>query len=209
MKSNSEIRQEAKQRMSGNWGIGIVFILVSGLILSAVSSVNIVSDIYLTGISSLLSIFVAIPLGVGICSAFLTFVRGSELKLEGMFSAFNAQLYLRSVTLGILTYIYTFLWSLLLIVPGIIKSLSYSQAPYILVDNPTMSGEEAICESMKMMHGHKMDLFLIYLGFIGLSILSALLLCIPMLWLYPYYMTVFAKFYDELKAEQQPAVEVQ
>ena len=212
MKSNSIIRQETRARLSGNWGKAVIFALVSSILLGAVSSSDAFNDARYDVWDvafTLLNIFVGLPLGLGINAAFLNFMRGSELKLENMFCAFNSTLYFRSVVLGVLTSIYTFLWALLLIVPGIIKSLSYSMAPYILLDNPNMSGEEAICESMRMMDGHKMDLFLIWLGYIGLSLLSIFLLCIPMLWIYPYYMSVFAKFYEELKAEQQSAVVVE
>lgn len=87
----------------------------------------------------------------------------------------------------LLIMIFTFLWTLLLIVPGIIKSLSYSLAPYILADNPELTANEAINRSMQMMQGHKMDLFLIVLGYAGFALLSILALGIPLLWLYPYY----------------------
>ena len=80
-------------------------------------------------------------------------------------------------------------------------------APYILIENPDISAEMAIRRSMAMMNGHKMDLFLIYLGMIGLGILSALLLFIPLLWIVPYYQVVLAKFYFSLKEEQAPVVE--
>ena len=96
--------------------------------------------------------------------------------------------------------IYTFLWALLLVVPGIIKSLSYALAPYILADNPELKADEAINRSMEMMKGHKMDLFLIILGYVGLALLSLIALGIPLLWLYPYYQVVLAKFYEEVKA---------
>ena len=61
--------------------------------------------------------------------------------------------------------IYTFLWSLLLIIPGVIKGLSYSMTPFILTDKPELSANEAIELSMKMMDGHKMDLFVLLLIF--------------------------------------------
>ena len=210
MKSNSMIRQETRARLSGNWGKAVIFAIVSGFLGGAVSSSGAMDPAYDAWdvAFSALSIFVGLPLSLGISAAYLNFIRGSELKLENMFCAFSSPLYFRSVVLGLLTAVYTFLWALLLIVPGIIKALSYSMAPYILIDNPDMTGEEAICESLRMMDGHKMDLFLIWLGYLGIVILSALLLFIPMLWIYPYYMSVFAKFYDELKAEQ-PAIVVE
>ena len=97
--------------------------------------------------------------------------------------------------------LFTALWTMLFIIPGIIKSLSYALAPYILADNPELSANEAIDESIAMMKGHKADLFLIQLGYAALAILSLLALGIPLLWLDPYYKVVYAKFYEEVKAE--------
>ena len=89
-----------------------------------------------------------------------------------------------------------------MIVPGIIKGLAYGLAPYIMLDDPELTAEQAICKSMKMMDGHKMQLFVMILGMIVLSMLSGILLFIPLLWLVPYYQTILAKFYEEVKAEQ-------
>ena len=207
MKTNSELRQEAKAAMKGNWGMGVVLSIVGGLLMSLVSIPQVVA-----GEESILGnllyvaamIFFGYPLLYGInYFAFLRLSRIGELKVESIFGPFNSTYYLKTVCVALLTAIYTFLWTLLLIVPGVIKGLSYFLAPYILVDNPELNAEQAICRSMEMMKGHKMDLFLITLGYVGLGILSMFLLFIPMLWLVPYYLTVYAKFYEEVKATYQ------
>jgi uncharacterized membrane protein len=152
--------------------------------------------------SSLVSIFFIGPVAIGMMTMFSPFVRGEEpLQAGGLFYTLKAPYYKKSVGVYLLMYIFTFLWTLLLIVPGIIKSLSYMLAPYILAENPEMTANQAIEKSMKMMKGHKMDLFLIYLGYLGFSLLSIVGLCIPLLWIMPYYFTVFAKFYEEVKSE--------
>lgn len=212
MKTNSEIRRDARARMSGNWGSGVLFAFVSVLMYCIVASPQVIfGEQSVAGnlIYIVAYIMVGLPLSVGIWSAFLCFVRGERLKVEGMFRVFSSRYYGSSIVLGLLVGIYTFLWSLLLVIPGIIKSLSYALAPYILVDNPEYSGEKAICKSMEMMRGHKMDLFLILLGFVGLEILSAFLLFIPMLWLSPYYNTVLARFYEEVKVEHTPIATIE
>lgn len=207
MKTNSELRQVAKAAMKGNWGMGIVVCLVGGLLMSLVTIPQAVA-----GEESILGnllyvaamIFFGYPLIYGVYYfAFLRFSRIGELKVANIFGLFNSTYYLKTVCVALLTAIYTFLWTLLLIVPGVIKGLSYFLAPYILIDNPELNAEQAICRSMEMMKGHKMDLFLITLGYVGLSILSMFLLFIPMLWLVPYYLTVYAKFYEEIKATYQ------
>ena len=204
MKTNAEIRNEAKGVLANRWGSAIVVIFVAGLLQGLVASPQ-VAFVQPSESSSLLYllalIFVGMPVSLGITMTFLRASRGSELAVEGLFGAFNSTYYAKSILLNLLTSIYTFLWTMLFIVPGVIKALSYFLAPYILVDNPQLSSEEAICRSMKMMQGHKMDLFLMMLGFWGLAILSTFLLCIPLLWLVPYYMTVFARFYESVRAE--------
>ena len=72
----------------------------------------------------------------------------------------------------VLLVICTFLWSLLLFIPGIIKGISYSMTYYMMRENPGMSGEQAIQRSMAMMRGHKMQYFLLFLSFIGWAIRS-------------------------------------
>ena len=204
MKTNSELRQVAKAAMKGNWGMGVVVCLVGGLLMSLVTIPQAVAGeesvlgnlLYIAAM-----IFFGYPLIYGVYYfAFLRFSRIGELKVANIFGLFNSTYYLKTVCVALLTAIYTFLWTLLLIVPGVIKGLSYFLAPYILIDNPELTADQAICRSMEMMKGHKMDLFLITLGYVGLSLLSMFLLFIPMLWLVPYYLTVYAKFYEEVKA---------
>lgn len=194
MKTNSEIRQDAKVAMSGNWGDGIVFTIVYGVISGCAGALQAI-------VPAASLIFVVLPLGFGVILAYLRFTREGALNIKNMFDVFSSTYYWKSIAVGLLTGIYTLLWSLLLIVPGIIKAMSYALAQYVMADNPSLSAEQAICQSMKMMEGHKMDLFLMVLGYVALAFLSAFLLCIPMLWLTPYYSTVFAKFYEEVKAE--------
>ena len=193
MKTNSAIRQEARAAMANNWGAGVVVTIVYSLITSVVSALG----------YGILAIFVTFPLALGLVMTYLGLVRdGKALEVSSIFSGFKSPLYWKSVGVYLLSTIYTVLWTLLLIVPGIIKGLAYGLAPYIMLDDPELTAEQAICKSMKMMDGHKMQLFVMILGMIVLSMLSGILLFIPLLWLVPYYQTIFAKFYEEVKAEQ-------
>ena len=217
MKTNAEIRQEALSLSKGNWGMAVAVTLVFLIVIYAVSAVaatigmlwgapscgsenggSVVGQLF----SLATTILVAYPLTFSLALLFLQFVRGEQkLYVKGIFKGFSKPYYGKSVGLYLLIGIFTFLWALLLIIPGIIKALSYSLAPYILVDNPELTANQAIDESAKMMQGHKMDLFLILLGYMGLALLSLLALGIPLLWLYPYYQVVLAKFYEEVKAD--------
>lgn len=203
MKTNSEIRLAAREALKGKWGGVIVPTLVYGLLAGVVAAISGSESALLSLIYIILQIGVMLPLGFGFTMMFLNFVRdGQQPSVNGMFGAFNATYYKKSVVTMLLVNIYTFLWMLLLIVPGIIKGLGYSMTAMILAENPELGVNEAIDRSSAMMDGHKMDLFLIVLGLVGLCMLSAILLFIPLLWIAPYYQTVFAKFYLELKNEQ-------
>ena len=97
--------------------------------------------------------------------------------------------------------LFTSLWSLLLIVPGIVKFYAYAMTPYILIDNPELSANQAINLSKKMMKGHKFDLFFLHLSFIGWCFLSIFTLGIGLLWIMPYMLTAQAAFYQDVKKE--------
>ena len=101
----------------------------------------------------------------------------------------------------LLIFVYTFLWTLLFIIPGIVKSYSYAMTPYILADHPELSGEQAISRSMAMMQGNKLRLFLLHLSFIGWAILATLTCGIGFLWLYPYIYASMAVFYEDVKKD--------
>lgn len=122
---------------------------------------------------------------------------GAEFRdVFSMFDYFGtgfAQRFLRNL--------YVTLWSLLLIVPGIIASFSYAMTPYILAENPTLSANEAIARSKQLMDGHKGDLFVLRLTFLGWDILAALTLNIGYLWLNPYKHAAEAAFYRQIQAE--------
>ncbi|MCL2082459.1 MAG: DUF975 family protein [Oscillospiraceae bacterium] len=100
--------------------------------------------------------------------------------------------------LYLLMGLFTFLWSLLLVVPGIIKGFSYSAAPYIMATNPGMKPLEAINRSKEIMHGRKMDLFVLELSFLGWALLATLTLGILYIWLAPYMGTAVAQFYASI-----------
>ena len=87
----------------------------------------------------------------------------------------------------------------MLIIPGIIKGIAYSQAMYILAENPEIGGREAISKSQEMMRGHKMEYFILLLSFIGWSILASLTFGLLYIWLIPYMNATYANFYQSIK----------
>jgi uncharacterized membrane protein len=144
-----------------------------------------------------------LPLGWGYAVTFLSNARGEEdpFNVSRMFDGYKD--FSRIFTTVLLTQIYILLWILLFIIPGIIKSLSYAMTPFVLRDNPEMKNNAAIELSMKMMDGHKGELFWLYLTFIGWGILCILTLGIGYFWLAPYMQASMAQFYEEVKAEYE------
>lgn len=197
VKLNSTLRQEASEALAGKWasaaGVTLICILISGVIN------YIMQDHDLTAVGMLLYLLVIPNCLWGYNIIFLDVYRGGRPKLDTLFSGFKD--YGRITGTSLLTMFYTLLWMLLLIVPGIIKALSYAMTPYILRDYPELSYNAAIEKSMAMMEGYKMKLFLLYLSFIGWYLLCLLTLGIGFLFLYPYCSTSVVAFYENLKAE--------
>ena len=148
-----------------------------------------------------ISIFIMAPIAIGSNFLFLDVSRGGPVTMDTLVEAFKS--YIRYLLAILLVYIYTMLWSLLLIVPGIIKSISYSMTYYIMRDNPEIGAEQAVRQSMAMMKGHKMDYFLLSLSFIGWVILACIPLCLGFLWIGPYMETTYGAFYEELKKDYE------
>lgn len=112
----------------------------------------------------------------------------------------------RILTTMLLRNLYIFLWTLLLIVPGIIKAISYVLTPYILKDYPELSGNKAIELSMAMMEGYKMKWFVLELKYILCLILGLFTLGIANLWVIPYFTAVMANFYEHVRYEYRAKV---
>ncbi len=191
MKTNPEIRSLACSSLKGNWSMPVLSTFLT-LLISATTAIP------FGGI--IVSIFFFIPVCYSLTQAYLIFIRGDKDNLIAkMFDCFNN--YGRALSVSLLQAIYLILWTLLLIVPGIIKAYSYSQTFFIALDKPELGAEECINESMRMMNGYKMKLFLLDLSFIGWWLLSILSLGIGFLWLLPYIYTSRSHFYEELKVE--------
>jgi uncharacterized membrane protein len=92
---------------------------------------------------------------------------------------------------------------ILLVVPGIILCFGYAMVPYVLRDNPELSCTETLAKSREMMKGHKWELFVLYLSFIGWAILCVFTFFIGFLWLTPYMQMTETKFYEKIRAEYE------
>lgn len=151
----------------------------------------------------LMLILVVFPLSVGFTNAFLRLLVQGDDGLTGNMYRISTKRYWHKVWGMLLMRIFIFLWSLLLFIPGIVKSFSYAMTPFILEENPDLSANEAIDHSRAMMRGHKFDLFWLYLSFIGWAFLAILTLGVGLLWLIPYMQTSLAAFYEDVKADYE------
>lgn len=182
--SSKDFREKAWSQLKlYYWNLFVV-----GLIVAAVLGSN----------AALLGLVLTGPLLVGVNRYRLNIVRFNNEDSGLLISGFKDNVIDLIIT-HILRAIFIFLWSLLLVIPGIIKSFSYSMTFYILADNPDLRPQEAIQRSRDMMRGHKWRLFELYLSFIGWYILALLTFGIGMFFLEPYIQQSVANFYEDLK----------
>ena len=156
------------------------------------------------GIFSLTAFLIGGVLQMGYAGFLLKQHDGKETDFRDLFSMFDyfgtgfAQRFLRSL--------YVTLWSLLFIIPGIIKEYSYAMTPFILAEHPNLTASQAIQLSEQMMDGHKADLFILELSFIGWDLLAAVTLNLGNIALNPYKIAARATFYRQLQAENNYTV---
>lgn len=212
MKSNQYYKNEALSALRGNWAnalVATIIFIALALFFSSNDAINsyyqrVVINPFIGYSLSFVSLFVLLPLAAGYSNSMRVLLETGDNRLTNNSFSLGFGNWLHVVWGMILSTIYIFLWTLLLIIPGIIKSYSYALTPYILVEHPEMSANEAIEESMRLMDGQKFDLFYLQLSFIGWAILSILSLGLGVFWLIPYQMTAQAAFYRDIKNGAMP-----
>lgn len=147
---------------------------------------------------AILSVTIGMVVRVGKADYYMKVYRGeNQNAFSTLFHPFKY--WGTCLAMGVLSFIKTFLWSLLLIVPGIMAAFSYSMAPYILAENPGFTASEAIARSVEMMRGNRWRLFCLQVSFIGWSLLSAITMNIGYLFLNPYIDASKTAFYMDLR----------
>lgn len=188
----ASIKAMAKQQIKGN----VAMLFVISLIVFLISLLANIIPL----IGALASIFVLTPgFSLGIITIYLNMTKGQKATVSDLFSGFNN--FWGAFKVIFLVGLFTTLWSLLFVIPGIIKSISYSQAMYILAENPEIGALEAINRSKQMMDGHKMDYFVLGLSFIGWILLGVVTLGIAYIWIIPYMSATLTNFYNSIKTE--------
>ncbi len=221
----SYYKQIAKDSLSGKWNTVIVGSLLYVAVISICQIPSLVSSIYdmivmleievpeflgsiyaffayspFNIISGLFNTFALPVFAFGFFSIGYKAVNRQKIDNTTMFDGFRnfGNVFILNLLIGI----YTFLWMLLFIIPGIVKGLSYSMANFIMAENPEISPSDAIKESKKLMDGNKLDYFMLGLSFIGWHILDFFTLGILSIWLIPYIYTTEATFYEAIKNEK-------
>lgn len=150
------------------------------------------------GYSSSIITLLLIPFTIAASGYYLNHIRGFNPEWKSLYKE-GIDNYGSYLVTGVLVNVFTVLWSLLFVVPGIIKAIAYSQAKYVIHDNPRLKGKEAIEISKRMTNGFKGDLFSMYLSFIGWYILVGLTGGILSIYVTPYVETTAAMYYENLK----------
>lgn len=186
-----QAKLDAKSQLKGRMGIAVgafVILIIAQLVIQGLSMIPVfgaVIPLILAGV------WVAGESYLG-----MRFARRQDVEIADGFRGFES--FLKFSGLGIVIGIFTFLWTLLFVIPGIIKAYSYSMAYYIMLDNPDLTIMEAINKSKEITDGYKWDLFVTSLSFLGWIILAVCTFGIGFLWLEPYMQVTMANIYDQL-----------
>lgn len=232
MKNASDFRTLAREALRGKWGVAVLAGFLATLLGSSIGAgpeikLNYTNNQFsvsfgnyehlmpsvgvLAGTGFVLLVF-ALAVGIamfilaqvvqtGYRKFNLNLVDGAEGEINQLFSYFPQWKNLACA--GLLQWLYIFLWTLLLIIPGIIASYSYAMTSYILAEHPTLTASQAIEHSKLLMAGNRWRLFCLDISFIGWGILATLTLGIGYLWLVPYQEAARAAFYREISATER------
>lgn len=239
--TRAALKKMSKDQLRGNWlwaiGLSIVPLLLSAIIndlnryvWSGQSLIDYLQDAadvlkYNDGFraTSLIINLLVMLISWGVIYSILAFRDNGQKPniFKAMFSAYTNGYLKETLLTGIMINVFTTLWTFLFVIPGIIKGYSYALTPYIMKDmidsDYKMSITEAITQSRKEMNGHKLDLFVLDLSFIGWWLLGIITIGIGFIWIIPYYRQTKANFYRSLvgdkyiktanEADTEPAAE--
>ena len=211
MPSRKELKQIALAKLDKNWNstlkVNAIFLALAIFIEIPLRIFGnrwllekglVSTEVFLVAsVAYMIYMFLSIPIFYGIKSFYMNISRGLGGRVADIFEGYKQFFSIVSVIL--VSGFFIMLWTLLLIIPGVIKAISYTQILRVKKDNPEMKALDCINESKYLMEGYKMEYFVLRLSFIGWSLLSVFTLGILGFWLLPYMETTYAEFYDKLK----------
>ena len=182
----AQLKQMAKEQIRGNIGKIFICLLLAGLLV-AVSAITIVGPIILMPV-----------IIISVVRIFLKLTEGVTPAPKDIFTGFDVTG--KAILLYLLVGLFTMLWMFLLIVPGIIKAISYSMSYFILAENPEMTAREALNESKRITKGHIGEIFVLGLSFILWAMLGNITFGLAYIYVGPYMYATFTNYYKELRA---------
>lgn len=229
MWTRRELKERAKERMRKNYSImllvSLIVLMLDGSVFNIVmefknqvdvNTVNsgelipfqdsiityvlpffIVGSLLLMAVRIVYDAFIVYPFIVGEQKFYLENRKDRE-KINNLLYAFQHH-YLHIVKIMFIMYLKLLLWTLLLFIPGIVKSYEYSMIPYILAENPNISTKEAFALSKQLTADQKMEMFILDLSFLGWQLLGVLLCGIGIVFVVPYRKATAAELYVKLK----------
>ena len=201
--NRTELKSMAKAAIKGK--IGILFII--SLIISVVSGLAALVLGFIPVVGPIASVVIVSPaFALSMVRVYLNVANGNKPEAKDAFCGFDD--FWSAFKVSFLVGLFTFLWSLLFIIPGIIKSYSYRMAMYVLAENKGKSALACINESKEITNGYKADLFVLDLSFIGWSLLCCVTFGIALIWVMPYIQTTYVNAYNSLKKPTLNDVEV-
>lgn len=206
--TRAEIKARAKESLKGHYwhafGVSLLVAVIAGLASTIIStfmnvaqeSALVVCICYLLNLA--VTFLVTVPLSVGITRYFINLCKGNEAQLSDLTYAYKSNL--GNVILMIVKeFVFIYLWSLLFVIPGIIKTYQYFMVNYMVADNANLDRKRAFEITKAAMNGNKWRTFVLGLSFIGWILLSAITLGIGYLFLMPYMQATYVQYYLELK----------
>lgn len=191
----AELKARARAQLGGGifqnlWMMGLAVCLLIGLLESAATTI-------LPAIGALIVIG---PLEYGQAYIFLKQARDRQpVQLGDMFRGCQDD-FGGTFLIGFLSQLFVALWSLLFLIPGIVKSYAYSMAYYVKLDHPDYGWKACIDESRRLMDGHKWEKFVLDLSFLGWILVGVLCLGVGTLWVTPYMAATEAQFYEYVRS---------
>lgn len=236
---NKTLMERSLNRLKGNWtdpvlagllsyAVVVIAMIVIQIVWTVISMpmsflVTVMESEVLAIVSMLVSLAIVLVVYAGMFAVggawiqgythyFLKFVRSETVAVADVLSIYkDKKKFLKAGTAYLLITLFTMLWSLLFVIPGIVAFYSYMMTFFILEDEPELSVLDAIRKSKTLMKGHRVELFWLFCRFMGWSLLYMVAVlftfgigAVGALWLMPYMMTSFTEFYEKVKRGVQP-----
>jgi len=212
LKTRAEYKEQAKALMAGKYGNVVLILVIVTVVVGAITGLfSGGGDYGLTSLASIIDFLLSVGVSYGFVRLWKNVVDGKESDLQDILLCGYKENYVRTLLVQLLVSIFVFLYFLLLIIPGIVKAYSYSLCFYLLHKDHEIKQMDVLKKSEKLMMGHKNDLFMLDLSYIGWYFLGLLTLGILLIWVVPKHQTARMLYLDEIynqavKSEPAPVV---